>query len=108
MRPEDFTLPVASRQELAGGLPKTNALITRRVFDGEKGGARTAVLLNAGAGLYIGGRAPDFASGVRKAARLIDSGMARQKLDDFIVMSHHLGEAEKMELIADRDPDDMV
>lgn len=108
VRPEDFTLPVASRQDLEGGVPKTNALITRRIFDGEKSGARTAVLLNAGAGLYIGGQAPDFASGVRKAARLIDSGLARQKLDDFIVMSHRLGEAEKMELIADRDLEDMV
>ena len=53
VRPEDFTLPVASRQDLEGGVPKTNALITRRIFDGEKSGARTAVLLNAGAGLYI-------------------------------------------------------
>ena len=95
VRPEDFTLPVAARQELEGGVPKDNALITRRIFDGEKSGARTAVLLNAGAGLYIGGQAPDFASGVRKAARIIDSGSARQKLDDFIVMSHRLGEPKK-------------
>lgn len=104
IRPEDFTLPVASRQELLGGSPKTNGLITRRIFEGEKGGPRTAVLLNAGAGLYIGGRAPDLAAGIRKAARLIDSGLARQKLDDFIVMSHRLGRVEKMKLMEDREP----
>lgn len=49
IRPEDFNLPRASRDELRGGLPKHNAAITRAVLDGRKGGARTAVLLNAGA-----------------------------------------------------------
>ena len=41
-------------------------------------------------------------------ARLIDSGLARQKLDDFLILSQRLGQAEKVKLIADRDPEDMV
>ena len=76
--------------------------------DGRKGGARTAVLLNAGAGLYVGGSVLNLYAGVRKAARLIDSGLARQKLDDFLILSQRLGQAEKVKLIADRDPEDMV
>ena len=106
--PEDFNLPRASRDELRGGLPKHNAAITRAVLDGRKGGARTAVLLNAGAGLYVGGSVLNLYAGVRKAARLIDSGLARQKLDDFLILSQRLGQAEKVKLIADRDPEDMV
>ena len=108
IRPEDFNLPRASRDELRGGLPKHNAAITRAVLDGRKGGARTAVLLNAGAGLYVGGSVLTLYAGVRKAARLIDSGLARQKLDDFLILSQRLGQAEKVKLIADRDPEDMV
>ena len=108
IRPEDFNLPRASRDELRGGLPKHNAAITRAVLDGRKGGARTAVLLNAGAGLYVGGSVLNLYAGVRKAARLIDSGLARQKLDDFLILSQRLGQAEKVKLIADRDPEDMV
>lgn len=108
IRPEDFNLPRASRDELRGGLPKHNAAITRAVLDGHKGGARTAVLLNAGAGLYVGGSVLNLYAGIRKAARLIDSGLARQKLDDFLVLSQRLGQAEKVKLIADREPEDMV
>ncbi|MGN0947368.1 MAG: anthranilate phosphoribosyltransferase [Megasphaera sp.] len=108
IRPEDFGLPRAERDELRGGLPKYNARLTRRILDGEKGGARTAVIMNAGAGLYIGGSVLNLYAGIRKAARLIDSGLARQKLDDFIVISHRLGEAEKIQLIADKDPEDMI
>lgn len=46
------------------------------------------MLLNAGAALYIGGKAPDMAAGVELAARLIDSGLARQTLDRFIEASN--------------------
>lgn len=108
IRPEDFNLPRASRDELRGGLPKHNAAITRAVLDGRKDGARTAVLLNAGAGLYVGGSVLNLYAGIRKAARLIDSGLARQKLDDFLILSQRMGQAEKVKIIADRDPEDMV
>lgn len=58
--------------------------------------------------LYVGGSVLNLYAGVRKAARLIDSGLARQKLDDFLILSQRLGQAEKVKLIADRDPEDMV
>lgn len=47
-----------------------------------------AVLLNAGAGLYIGGKADTFREGVELAASLIDGGQAKQKLEDFIKESN--------------------
>lgn len=49
---------------------------------------RDAVLLNAGAGLYIGGKAESFKEGVQLAAELIDSGAAEEKLEQLIRVSN--------------------
>ena len=43
---------------------------------GEKGHKRNAVLMNAGAALYIGGKVESMAEGINLAAELIDSGKA--------------------------------
>ena len=59
-----------------GGTPAENAAITRAILAGEKGPKRDAVLLNAGASLYIGGKAETMADGIALAAQLIDSGKA--------------------------------
>lgn len=86
--PEDFGLARAEKSELVGGTPEENAKITRTILEGEKGAKRDAVLLNAGAGLYIGGKAETFAEGVKLAAELIDTGLAKQKLDEFVKESN--------------------
>ena len=101
--PEQFSLGACSSSELRGGSPKENAVIARRVLRGEKGACRTAVLLNAGAGLYVGGNVPTLAAGVKKAARLIDSGLAMEKLDDFIIMSQNMGKVEKVKITSCQD-----
>ncbi len=101
--PSDFSLPACRRQELRGGSPKENADIARRVLRGEKGACRTAVLLNAGAALYVGGSVCSWDEGVRKAARLIDSGLAMEKLEDFIIMSQNMGKVEKVKITACQD-----
>ncbi len=88
IRPEDFGLKSCSREELRGGTPAENAAITRRVLGGEKGAKRNAVLLNAGAALYIGGRANTLRGGVQLAAEIIDSGKALESLQKFITMSN--------------------
>ena len=88
IEPEDFGLQKASKEELVGGTPLENAKITREILDGKKGAKRDAVLLNAGAGLYIGGKAATFKEGVQLAAELIDSGAAKKKLEDFIEQSN--------------------
>lgn len=86
--PEDFGFSTCKKQELAGGTPKENAAITLSILKGGKGSKRNAVLLNAGAALYIGGKAKDLAEGAVLAAELIDSGAALAKLEAFRTLSN--------------------
>ena len=88
IQPEDFGMKTATRDALKGGTPQENAQITRDILNGEQGAKRNAVLLNAGAGLYIGGKADTFREGVELAASLIDGGQVKQKLEDFIKESN--------------------
>ena len=88
MTPEDFGLVRCQKADLVGGTPAENARITRAVLAGEKGPKRNAVLLNAGAALYIGGKAETAADGVALAAELIDSGKAAQVLEALIEVSN--------------------
>ena len=88
IRPEDFGFKTCSKDELVGGTPEKNAAITRAILKGEKSAKRDAVLLNAGASLYIGGKADSFKDGVELAAELIDSGKALEVLDKFIEVSN--------------------
>ena len=85
--PEDFGLSTCQKSELVGGTPQENAAITRAVLSGERGVHRDVVLLNAGAGLYIGGAAGTMREGVALAAQLIDSGAAERKLHELITES---------------------
>ena len=54
----------------------------------EKGAKRHAVCLNAGAALYIAGKADTIEAGVKLAEQLIDSGAAKNKLEEFIAKSN--------------------
>jgi anthranilate phosphoribosyltransferase len=87
IKPEDFGLARCTKDELKGGTPAENAQITRDVLGGKRGPQRDTVLLNAGAALYIAGKADSIAAGVQQAAELIDSGAAARKLDAFIRVS---------------------
>ena len=83
--PEDFGLESGTKEDLVGGEPEENAAITRAILSGEeKGPKRTAILLNAGASLYIGEKAESLQEGIKLAAELIDSGKALQKLEEFV------------------------
>lgn len=86
--PEDFGFKRCYKEELAGGTPEENAKITRDILGGEKGPKRNAVLMNAGAALYIGGKAESLAEGIKLAAEIIDSGAALKTLDAFIKVSN--------------------
>lgn len=84
IKPEDFQLSSCKKEELSGGTPEENAKLTRSILDGsDRGPKRTAVLLNAGAALYIAGKAASHAEGITLAARLIDDGSALAKLEAF-------------------------
>lgn len=83
--PEQFGYARCGKTELQGGTPEENAEITRGILKGsERGAKRQAVCLNAGAALYIAGKADDMEAGVRMAEELIDSGAAMGKLEEFI------------------------
>lgn len=86
--PEQFGFERCDKKDLAGGTPEENAAITRAILDGEKGHKRNAVLMNAGAALYIGGKADSMTDGVRLAETLIDSGKAMQTLTKLIQLSN--------------------
>lgn len=81
--PEEFGLTTCRKEDLEGGTPEENAAITLAVLNGEKGPKRNAVLLNAGAALYIGGKAGSIKEGISLAAELIDSGKALATLEAF-------------------------
>ena len=93
IQPEDFGFRRCGKEELVGGSPAENAEITRRILRGEPGPQRNAVLLNAGAALFLDGRADSHAAGVSKAAALIDSGAAMATLERFIEISNRPEEA---------------
>ena len=86
--PEDFGLMRCSKEDLVGGSPEENAQITREILSGAKGPKRDAVLMNAGAALYIGGKADSMQEGINLAAELIDSGKALEVLENFIQVSN--------------------
>lgn len=91
--PEDFGFERCTKEDLKGGTPEENAAITRSVLGGEKGHKRNAVLLNAGAALYIGGKAASLKDGIKLAADIIDSGKALEILEKFIEVSNRPEEA---------------
>ena len=86
--PEQFGLKRCTKQDLVGGSPAENAEITKSILAGEKGPKRDAVLMNAGAALYIGGKAESMAEGIKLAAELIDSGKATKTLEKLISVSN--------------------
>ena len=86
--PEEFGFERCKKEDLVGGTPEENAAITRAILKGEKGHKRNAVLMNAGAGLYIGGKAESMKEGIAMAAELIDSGKAMETLEKFIKVSN--------------------
>jgi anthranilate phosphoribosyltransferase len=89
IRPEDFGMKPGAKEELVGGTPEVNAQITRDILSGKlKGTKRNAVLLNAGAALFVAQKADTIANGVKLAEQIIDSGKAAAKLEQVIKVSN--------------------
>ena len=88
IEPEDFGFEKCDKEDLKGGEPNENAEIVRKILSGEKGHKRNATLINAGASLYIGGKANDMKEGIKLAGELIDNGKAMETLNKFIELSN--------------------
>jgi anthranilate phosphoribosyltransferase len=84
VHPEEFNLPRARLEALRGGDPATNARLLRGVLEGERGPYRDVVLANSAAALVLAGQAKAFPEGVERAAQVIDSRAALQKLHALI------------------------
>ncbi len=89
LTPEQFGLTRSTKQDLEGGTPEENAAITRDILSGkDKGPKYETVLMNAGAALYIAGKATDIADGIGKARELIDNGEALKAMERFVDLSN--------------------
>ena len=86
--PEEFGFTRCTKEDMKGGTPEENAEITLSVLNGEKGAKRDAILLNAGAALYIGEKAESIKEGIILAAEIIDSGKALTTLRRLIEVSN--------------------
>lgn len=89
--PEQFDMERCDLKELIGGTPKENAQITKDILEGrERGAKRDVVVLNAAMALYLGIDCCTITDCIKKARHLIDSGMAREKLEEFAKASQEI------------------
>lgn len=89
LTPEQFGLTRSTKKDLEGGTPEENAAITRDILSGKDRGPKfETVLMNAGAALYIAGKATDIADGIEKARELIDNGEALKAMERFVDLSN--------------------
>ena len=90
IHPEDFGMPMASNRALRVESPEQSRTMLLGVLDNEAGAARDIVILNAGAALYAANVAESMVAGVTLARKAIESGAARQKLDQLIAVTRQL------------------
>jgi anthranilate phosphoribosyltransferase len=90
LAPEDVGLLRTAYEDVAGGTPEANAATTRRIFAGEPGPTRDLAALNAGAAIYVAGRAPTLEAGVRAAEAALDDGGAARALDSLVRLTGKL------------------
>jgi anthranilate phosphoribosyltransferase len=88
IEPEAFGLKSCTIDDLHGGPAEQSARVVRDVLDGKAGPARNVVLLNSGAALFVAGAAPSIPDGIRVAEQSIDSGKAREKLQQLAAMTN--------------------
>jgi anthranilate phosphoribosyltransferase len=95
IQPEDLGLSRAASQNIIGGDPEENAKITLGVLRGEPSPYLDITLLNAGAAIYVAGKADGIKEGIPLARESVISGKAKEKLDALIEISNKLGGGEQ-------------
>ncbi|MDW5441526.1 anthranilate phosphoribosyltransferase [Polaromonas sp. SM01] len=90
IHPEDFGLAMASNRALRVETPEQSMQMLKGVLDKEPGAARDIVLLNAGAALYAANVADNMKAGIELARKAIDSGAAKNKLEQLVSTSTSL------------------
>jgi anthranilate phosphoribosyltransferase len=82
--PEELGIERCDLEALRGGTADENADAIRRIFAGERGGPRAAVLLNAAGAIAAGGHAADLREGLELAVETVDSGAAARRLSELV------------------------
>jgi anthranilate phosphoribosyltransferase len=93
LTPESIGVEPAAAESIRAGDPEHNAAVMRGVLAGEPGPERSLTLANAGAAIYVGGRADSIKDGVRLAVEAIDSGAATDALERYIERTRVLSPA---------------
>ena len=93
IHPERFGLPVHDPRTLRVSTVEESRAMVVAALEDKAGAARDIVALNAGAAIYVAGRAPTFEDGVDKAFEIIASGAARAKLDEFVRLTQSLAKS---------------
>jgi len=87
--PEDFGLQRCALEQIKTSVPQDNAAVIEGVFGGKiTDSKKDAIVLNSAGALVVGGKADDFKQGVSLAQELIESGLAKAKLDELREMSN--------------------
>lgn len=92
--PQKHNFSYSTIDQLRGGTAQENAKITRSILQGEQGPRRDIVLLNTALSLVVAGVAEDVDEGVAKAAAVLDTGAALEKLNELVKYSHKLAQPE--------------
>jgi anthranilate phosphoribosyltransferase len=82
--PDQVDIELSADGAVGAGTPEQNAQVLRDVLSGKAGTERSLAVLNAGAAIYVAGRADSLADGVRAAERSIDDGAAGNVLERWI------------------------
>ena len=93
VEPGDVGLPTHRADAIRGGGPEVNAELARRLYGGERGPVRDIVVLNAAAGLVVGGVVETLAEGVVAATDALDDGRAAAALERLVALSVALAAA---------------
>ncbi|MBT3366426.1 MAG: anthranilate phosphoribosyltransferase [Nitrospina sp.] len=86
--PKKFGFNYCDSDDLKGGTPEENATTIQKILDGEKGPRRDIVLINSAAAIYVAGKADSLERGIQLATNSIESGKAREKLEDLCRITH--------------------
>ncbi len=85
--PDELGIERCTVEELRGGTPAENAAAIRRIFAGERGGKREAILLNAAGAYAAAGHAADLREGLAAVREGLDSGAAAARLEALVEFS---------------------
>jgi anthranilate phosphoribosyltransferase len=93
VHPSQFGLELYDRRAIQVTTVEESKAMIQAVLDNQPGPAHNIVALNAGAAIYVAGRAPSLKAGVERASQVIRSGAAKQKLEEFVAFTKKLKSA---------------